>query len=208
MKLSIQNFICLLGTLLTFSQSSFACIPGADPYRPSTAIAERSDKVRSKYTHHKKFIGKIHQLNSGHELVALTPNIRAYEGEFVFGRLTVPWTQREWRLTVSAFWTNHFYTTPLWIYLKRSNIPSPSNFDKASISFLSRKYSRVRLEDARPGSYYIMLEPLVDLHNITIGVSLIPPRQSSGSVRELIFPEIEYRPDLESEWISQNEILP
>jgi len=47
-------------------------------------------------------------------------------------------------------------------------------FSDSSISFVSRKFSRIRVEDAPPGQYYVMLEALTDLSNVTLTVSVTP----------------------------------
>ena len=44
----------------------------------------------------------------------------------------------------------------------------------SSISFVSRKFSRIRLEGATPGPYFVMLEALTDLTNVTLSVSVTP----------------------------------
>ena len=43
-----------------------------------------------------------------------------------------------------------------------------------SISFVSRKFSRIRIEGATPGQYYVMLEALSDLTNVTLTVNVTP----------------------------------
>ena len=43
-----------------------------------------------------------------------------------------------------------------------------------SISFVSRKFSRIRIEGATPGQYYVMLEALSDLTNVTLTVDVTP----------------------------------
>ena len=39
---------------------------------------------------------------------------------------------------------------------------------------MSRKFSRLRLEGATPGPYYVMIEALTDLSNVTLSVSVTP----------------------------------
>jgi len=88
-------------------------------------------------------------------------------------RLMVPWsTEESWTLEVLAYWSGEFSSTPLWLYIKRAGLPSTTDFDKTGVSFVSRKYSRIRVYEARPGPYFIMVEPLQDIRNVTIEVNV------------------------------------
>ena len=42
----------------------------------------------------------------------------------------------------------------------------------SGVSFVSRKYSRIRVYEARPGPYFIMVEPLQDIRNVTIEINV------------------------------------
>jgi hypothetical protein len=53
---------------------------------------------------------------------------------------------------------------------------------------VSRKFSRIRLENATPGQYYVMLEALTDLSNVTLTVAVTP---SSSLIDENDFARIE-----------------
>ncbi|XP_040564868.1 uncharacterized protein [Lepeophtheirus salmonis] len=176
---------------------------GSTSSRTGRRSPDFSGTDRSRYSYS---IGRIHKLNSGVELVALTTNIRASADRGVYGRLEVPRrSYGHWRLTVSAFWTDSYRSTPLWLYLKKNSIPNKSSFDKSSVSFVSRKFARIRMDRASPGSYFVFLEALVDIRNVTLGVTLLPSRLVDQKAVP-IFTEIRYRPEWESEWISQNEV--
>ncbi len=60
------------------------------------------------------------------------------------------------------------YTAFLTLRSSRNVVIIPS-----SISFITRRYSRIRLEDAPPGPYHLLLEALADLRNLTISVSIV-----------------------------------
>ena len=49
---------------------------------------------------------------------------------FIFCRLVVPWSHNDWTLSVSAMWDTYHHTTPLWMYLKKSMLPTSSDWDK------------------------------------------------------------------------------
>jgi hypothetical protein len=117
------------------------------------------------------------KLNTEDSVYASRSNIRAKQGDQIYARLFVPWYRdgtSDWTLTLMASWTKRHYTTPLWLFIKKTGLPTTTNFDKTSISFISRKFSRIRIEGATPGQYYVMLEALTDLSNVTLTVSVMP----------------------------------
>jgi len=74
---------------------------------------------------------------------------------------------------VSAHWSGHFTTTPLWLYIKRAGLPSTNDYDRTGVSFVSRQFSRVRVHDAEAGPYFIMVEALRDLRNVTLELNIL-----------------------------------
>lgn len=111
-------------------------------------------------------------LNGG-ELSSVRPNLYTTKGQILYGRLMVPWSSDEsWTLEVLAHWSGQFSSTPLWLYIKRAGLPSTTDFDKTGVSFVSRSYSRIRVYEARPGPYFVMLEALQDIRNVTLEVNV------------------------------------
>eukprot|EP00096_Caligus_rogercresseyi_P015972 TRINITY_DN8470_c0_g1_i1.p1 TRINITY_DN8470_c0_g1~~TRINITY_DN8470_c0_g1_i1.p1 ORF type:complete len:209 (+),score=7.73 TRINITY_DN8470_c0_g1_i1:208-834(+) len=197
----LWTLLFVIGSFLNTAKSCKSSNSGSSRTGRRSPDFDGPDRSRYSYS-----IGRIHRLNSGDELVALTSNIRASTDRGVYGRLEVPRrSYGHWRLTVSAFWTGPHRSTPLWMYLKKNTIPTNKSFDKSSIAFVSRKFARIRMDRASPGSYFVLLEALVDLRNVTLGVTLIPSRLVDKKAVP-IFTEIQYRPEWESEWISQNEV--
>lgn len=39
---------------------------------------------------------------------------------------------------------------------------------------MTRQYSRIRVDHASPGPYFVMVEALEDIRNVTISVSILP----------------------------------
>ena len=42
----------------------------------------------------------------------------------------------------------------------------------SGVSFVSRKYSQIRVYEAHPGPYFVMIEALQDIRNITLEVDI------------------------------------
>lgn len=150
----------------------------------SNQQARRGKAIASDNSHHVGVVSahKITRLQREEELFAVTKNIRLYEGENFYGRLVMPWKSGEWTLQLKAFWEEEVYSTPLWIYIKKDSLPSNSDFLKASISFISRGYARVREEAASPGPYFVMVEALRDMRNLTIVVEILPTHENRFQV--------------------------
>ena len=45
-------------------------------------------------------------------------------------RLEIPWDSVDWTMTITALWEEKKYSTPLWMYLKKSGLPDEDDFDK------------------------------------------------------------------------------
>eukprot|EP00095_Tigriopus_kingsejongensis_P006402 maker-scaffold1351_size46012-snap-gene-0.15 protein:Tk06402 transcript:maker-scaffold1351_size46012-snap-gene-0.15-mRNA-1 annotation:"hypothetical protein" len=120
-----------------------------------------------------QIIAQIHQLNQAEDLISVA-KIPAIRGEPLYGRITIPWERAGWSLTIRAQWEAQLFTTPLWMYLKYAALPTQSIWDQTSISYVSRRYSQTRVEDVQSGSYYLLVEPLLNVRNLTLIVSLLP----------------------------------
>jgi len=171
------NNLSLLAVLLIISSLawvSYGCFP--EPYKRQSRArsfdvaggGSRSSSIND--------IGRIFTLNSGEAATSVRPNLSAYQGQAIFGRLIVPWptsAAKIWTLEVLAYWSEHFNSAPLWLFIKKDGIPSTTDFDKSGISFTSRGFSRIRLHEAEPGSYFVMVEAMQDIRNLTMEVNLI-----------------------------------
>lgn len=152
---------------------------------------------------HVRRLGRFYEFNSEDEPFAVTRNLRLYRGENIYGRITVPWTRSDWTLSVSAFWSDDHYSTPMWVFIKKSGLASNSDFDKVSISFRRQKVSRLRVENAEPGSYTIMIEGISDDSRVTVVVSVLPSDADPSEFEQYI----AYRPYQSQEWSTSNEVF-
>ena len=56
----------------------------------------------------------------------------------------------------------------------------------SGVSFTSRQFSRVRLHEAEPGgTYYIMVEAMQDIRNLTMEMKLINDKQEQENSRRI-----------------------
>jgi len=122
-------------------------------------------------SHSSRRVRRVHQLNTEGDALAVT-RLRAFQGEFIYGRIEVPRSQSGMTLTVTAAWETNAFTSPLWLYSRKDNLPTASHYDKTGISFVSRKYARVRYEDASPGTYFVMVESIDDVGDFSFIVSI------------------------------------
>lgn len=121
--------------------------------------------------HSSRRVHRVHQLNTEGDALAVT-RLRAFQGEFIYGRIEVPRSQSGMTLTVTAVWETNAFTSPLWLYARKDDLPTESHYDKTGISFVSRKYARVRYEAASPGSYFVMVEAIDDVGDFSFIVSI------------------------------------
>ena len=62
----------------------------------------------------------------------------------------------------------------------------------SGISYTSRGYSQIRLDDPPPDSaYFVTVEPRADIRNLTMVVTLLPKDQSH---KQLLIDEFDRRP--------------
>lgn len=176
----MASLVCIT-LLLVLAQISNGCLPDSlQPYR-------RQSRARTFGNDVSKHIGKIFNLNQG-EVAAVRPNLSARQGQTIYGRLTVPWSSEEiWTLEVMAHWSGPFRSSPLWLYIKRNGLPSTSDFDKTGVSFVSRQYARIRIDEAQPGPYFVMVEALQDIRNVTLEVRIVGNKEEE-SVRSRSWP--------------------
>ena len=56
-------------------------------------------------------------------------------------------------------------------------------FFSSGVSFVSRKYSRIRVYEAHPGPYFVMIEALQDIRNITLEVDIFSEQPEKSRSR-------------------------
>ena len=76
-------------------------------------------------------------------------------------------------------------------------------FLSRSMSFRRQKVSRLKVENAEPGSYTIMIEGIADDSRVTVVVSVLPSDADPSEFEQYI----AYRPDQNQEWSTSNEIF-
>lgn len=151
-----------------------------EPYRRQSRA---HTNLLSERPYDQKTTNTLLTLNEG-ELSSVRPNLYASKGQILYGRLMVPWSTKDsWIMEVRAHWSQQFSSTPLWLYIKRAGLPSTTDFDKTGVSFVSRKYSRIRVYEAHPGPYFVMIEALQDIRNITLEVDIFSEQPEKSRSR-------------------------
>lgn len=135
-----------------------------------------SSSTRPQVSHQ---IRRVHQLNSEGDALAVT-RLRAFQGEFIYGRIEVAHSQRGMTLTVTAVWETNAFTSPLWLYSRKAYLPTSRRHDKTGVSFVSRKYARLRYDAASSGTYFVMVESIDDVGDFSFVVSI--DREGGGEV--------------------------
>jgi len=174
-----------LTVLLTLSVFApilvFGCLP--EPYR-----RQSRSRIFNKDNDVTVNVEKVFSLNRQGETVSIRPNLNARQGQSIYGRLSVPWSSpsETWTLEVLAHWSDYYPSTPLWLYIKRNGLPTTTDFDKTGVSFTSRQFSRVRLHEAEPGgTYFVMVEAMQDIRNLTMEMKLINDQQEQENSRRI-----------------------
>jgi len=175
--------ITLLLTLSVFAQILvFGCFPDPSRRQSRSRILNNENDIRIN-------VEKIFSLNRDGETNSIRPNLSARQGQTIYGRLSVPWSSSaDWTLEVYAHWSGYYPSTPLWLYLKKNGLPSTTDFDKTGISFTSRQFSRVRLHEAEAGEYFVMVEAMQDIDNLTMEVKLINNQQDESMRSSFAWP--------------------
>lgn len=176
--------ISLLLTLSLFAQILvFGCLPDLEPYNGR----QGRSKIFRKENDLRVNVDKVFQLNRQGETVSVRPNFSARSGQSIYGRLSVPWSSTEfWTLEVLAHWSDYYPTTPLWLYIKKNGLPSTTDFDKTGVSFTSRQFSRIRIHEAEPGgNYFVMVEAMQNIRNLTLEMKLIDPTQQEVQIEKI-----------------------
>jgi len=171
--------ITLLLTLSIFAQILvFGCLP--EPYK-----RQGRSRIFTKENDIEVNVNKVFSLNRHGETVSIRPNLSARSGQSIYGRLSVPWSSSStWTLEVLAHWSDYYPSTPLWLYIKKNGLPSTTDFDKTGVSFTSRQFSRIRLHKAEPGgTYFVMVEAMENIRNLTLEMKLIDTNQQEESMR-------------------------
>lgn len=113
------------------------------------------------------------------EAFAIIKNVYVNDRKAAYGRVEVPYEMSHgFTLTVATHWRRRRYNTPIWMYVRKTGLPSSSDWDKKSISFVSRKLARIRMESPDPGIYFVMIRGVEDrdeaTDDLSVTVSLLP----------------------------------
>jgi len=96
------------------------------------------------------------------ESFAITKGVYVTDREPVYGRIDVPYETSGggFVLTLGAHWKRYGggkFNSPVWMYIRKNDLPSTSNWDKKSVSFVTRGYARIQVDTPTPGVYYVMI---------------------------------------------------
>jgi len=111
------------------------------------------------------------------EAYAIVKDVYVTNRKAAYGRVEVPYEMSHgFTLTLAAHWRRRRYNTPIWMYVRKTGLPSSSNWDKKSISFVSRKLARIRMESPDPGIYFVMIRGVEEqsTDDLRVTVSLLP----------------------------------
>lgn len=154
------------------------CLRGASSNidRASKSLADHSSHSDYQVTE----LAKVRSLNRADEIVSFT-NFRARQGTNYYGRIIVPWEKEGWSITLRSMWDEKHFTTPMWVFVRRAGLPKKTHWDKTSISFISRQYSQIILDNIQAGAYWVLFEPLVPMLNVTVAISILPDEKDMQS---------------------------
>jgi len=96
------------------------------------------------------------------ESFAITKGVYVTDREPVYGRIDVPYETSGggFVLTLGAHWKRYGgekFNSPVWMYIRKNDLPSTSNWDRKSVSFVTRGYARIQVDTPTPGVYYVMI---------------------------------------------------
>jgi len=140
-------------------------------------IARRSNgRLEISLGRHYEFLTFDDVGSSGMEAFSITKGVYVSNTTPVYGRVEVPYEMSGggFVLTVGAHWRRRRSNSPVWLYIKKSGLPSVSSWDNKSVSYVSRKYARLRLNTPTPGVYYVMIRGDADESDLTVTASLLP----------------------------------
>lgn len=114
-------------------------------------------------------------IHADNQAFAIVKNVHVTNRKAAYGRIDVPYGMSHgFTLTVAAHWRRRRYNSPVWMYLRKTGLPTQSDWDKKSISYVSRKLVRIVVRSPDPGVYFVMIRGVQEESDVSISVSLLP----------------------------------
>jgi len=73
---------------------------------------------------------------------------------------------------VTASWVEDHVTAPVWLFLRKDQLPERSSAEWTDAFYRGRRSSRIQVFDAAPGTYYLLLEARKTLDNLGLTLTL------------------------------------
>merc|ERR1711909_254301 len=94
------------------------------------------------------------------------------EGELLYARFKVPESSGSLTALVTATWIEDHMTAPVWLFLRKDQLPERGNAQWTDVFYRGRRSSRIQVSDAAPGTYYLLLECRQTLHNLGLTLTI------------------------------------
>jgi len=94
------------------------------------------------------------------------------EGELLYARFKVPESSGSLTALVTATWIEDHVTAPVWLFLRKDQLPERGNAQWTDVFYRGRRSSRIQVSDAAPGTYYLLLESRKTLDNLGLTLTL------------------------------------
>jgi len=93
-------------------------------------------------------------------------------GELLYARFVVPASSGSLTAVVTASWVEDHVTAPVWLFLRKDQLPERSSAEWTDAFYRGRRSSRIQVFDAAPGTYYLLLEARKTLDNLGLTLTL------------------------------------
>jgi len=93
-------------------------------------------------------------------------------GELLYARFNVPASSGSLTALVTATWIEDHVHAPVWLFLRKDQLPERGNAQWTDAFYRGRRSSRIQVFDAAPGTYYLLLECKQTLHNLGLTLTL------------------------------------
>jgi len=94
------------------------------------------------------------------------------KGELLYARFKVPESSGSLTALVTATWIEDHVTAPVWLFLRKDQLPERGNAQWTDAFYRGRRSSRIQVSDAAPGTYYLLLECRQTLHNLGLTLTI------------------------------------
>jgi len=93
-------------------------------------------------------------------------------GELLYARFNVPASSGSLTAVVTATWREDHVTAPVWLFLRKDQLPERGSAQWTDAFYRGRRNSRIQVVDAEEGTYYLLLECRQTLDNLGLTLTL------------------------------------